>query len=276
MQIMNTPVPTVSSAPSNGPVPFHVPSNGNDKIRKLRDIVNSDAELRQLWRCANVNAVMRCGISDHGEIHIRIVANAALRILRLLVEGGVTPSVVEHHGLTREDAEVVVVLAACLHDTGISIHRDEHERYSLIIGYTKARQILSQIYAEPQLTIMTSEVLHAVIAHNTHEKCLTIEAGALKVADAVDMTHGRSRIPFEAGQVNIHSVSALAVSEVKIEKGVERPVRIAVKMDNMAGIFQVDDLLRKKLKNSTIAHQVEVTAIAAAEPSRPQEVQYKL
>ena len=35
------------------------------------------------------------------------------------------------------------------------------------------------------------------------EKCLTIEAGVLKVSDAIDMTQGRSRIPFEAGQVNI-------------------------------------------------------------------------
>jgi len=31
----------------------------------------------------------------------------------------VEPSVVTHHGLTGEDAELIVVLAACLHDTGI-------------------------------------------------------------------------------------------------------------------------------------------------------------
>ena len=41
----------------------------------------------------------------------------------------------------------------------------------------------------------------------------------LKVADTTDMTEGRSRIPFQAGQLNIHSISALAVKDVKIEKG---------------------------------------------------------
>ncbi len=72
--------------------------------------INADRELFQIWKCANVNAVDRSGISDHGEVHIRIVANAALRIVRLLVKGGVEPSVVTHHGLTNEDAEVMYLV----------------------------------------------------------------------------------------------------------------------------------------------------------------------
>jgi len=178
--------------------------------------------LLQLWKCANINAVDRSGISDHGEIHVRIVANAALRIIRLLVEGGVDPSVITHHGLTVEDAEVIVVVAACLHDTGISVHRDNHERYSLLIAFRKARELLEGIYVEPDLTTMVSEVLHAIIAHDADEKCLTVEAGVLKVADSTDMTEGRSRIPFESGKVNIHSVSAQAVDGVNIIKGAKK------------------------------------------------------
>ncbi len=57
----------------------------------------------------------------------------------------------------------------------------------------------------PYLTTMVSETLHAIVAHDADEECLTIEASALKIADATDMTLGRSRIPFEAGKVNIHS-----------------------------------------------------------------------
>ncbi|RMF33093.1 MAG: HD domain-containing protein [Chloroflexi bacterium] len=239
---------------------IHVPDRHNEKLHHLVERINADAELIQLWKCANVNAVDRTGISDHGEVHIRIVANAALRILRLLVEAGIEPSVVAHHGLTVEDAELVVVLAACLHDLGIAVHRDDHEQYSLILGYPKARQLLSGIYEEPALTIMVSEVLHAVIAHRWDVRCLTIEAGVLKVADALDMTEGRSRIPFEAGQVNIHSVSALAVENVVIERGEERPVRIAIQLGNSAGIFQVDELLKRKLQNSTLTPYVEVVA----------------
>ena len=100
-----------------------IPLRNNKTLRSLVDRINSDRELFQIWKCANVNAVDRSGISDHGEVHIQIVANAALRIVRLLVKGGVEPSVVTHHGLTNEDAELIVVLAACLHDTGIAVHR---------------------------------------------------------------------------------------------------------------------------------------------------------
>ncbi len=230
--------------------------------------INADQELFQIWKCANVNAVDRSGISDHGEIHIRIVANAALKIIRLLVKEGVEPSVVTHHGLTAEDAELIVVLAACLHDTGISVHRDHHERYSLFISFRKARELLTDIYDEPELTIMVSETLHAVIAHDAKEKCLTIEAGILKVSDAIDMTQGRSRIPFEAGQVNIHSVSAQAVDDVNIKKGDKKPVCVEVKLANSAGIFQVDELLRNKLRNSPIKPFVEVTATIDGETER--------
>lgn len=247
---------------------LQVPTRHNAKLQKLVECINADAELLQLWKCANVNAVDRSGISDHGKVHIRIVANAALKILRLLLEAGIAPSVVIHHDLTPEDAEVIVVLAACLHDLGIAVHRDDHERYSLILGYPKARQLLSGSYDEPTLTTMVAEVLHAIIAHRWDVRCLTIEAGVLKVADALDMTQGRSRIPFEIGQVNIHSVSAQAVEDVSIEKGTDRPVRIEISLGNSAGIFQVDELLKRKLKNSTLAPYVEVVARITGETER--------
>jgi len=224
--------------------------------------------LFQIWKCANINAVDRSGISDHGEVHIRIVANAALRIIRLLVKGGVEPSVVTHHGLTSEDAGLIVVLAACLHDTGISVHRDHHEKYSLFIAFRKARELLKGIYDEPDLTTMVSETLHAIVAHEADEKCLTIEAGVLRVADATDMTEGRSRIPFEAGKVNIHSVSAQAVDSVNIINGEKKPVCIEIKLANSAGIFQVDELLRNKLKYSPLKPFVEVAAKIEGEMER--------
>lgn len=247
---------------------FKVPVRKNKKLRVLVDRINADQELFQLWKCANINAVDRSGISDHGEVHVRIVANAALRIIRLLVEGGVEPSVVTDHGLTGIDAEVVVVVAACLHDTGISIHRDNHERYSLFIAFRKARELLEGIYVEPDLTTMVSETLHAIIAHNADEKCLTIEAGVLKVADSIDMTEGRSRIPFESGKVNIHSVSAQAVDGVRIIKGTNKPVCIEIKLTNSAGIFQLDELLRNKLENSSLMPFVEVSAKIEGETER--------
>jgi metal-dependent HD superfamily phosphatase/phosphodiesterase len=247
---------------------FKIPLRDNKKLQVLMNRISADQELFQIWKCANVNAVDRSGISDHGEVHIRIVANAALRIVRLLVKGGIEPSVVTHHGLTSEDAELIVVLAACLHDTGISVHRDHHERYSLFIAFRKARELLEGIYDEPDLTTMVSETLHAVVAHDAAEKCLTIEAGVLKIADATDMTEGRSRIPFEAGKVNIHSVSAQAVDDVKIKKGENKPVCIEIKLSNSAGIFQIDELLRNKLRYSPLKPFVEVIAKIEGESER--------
>jgi len=255
---------------------WQVPARHNVKLQQLIERVNADAELIQLWKCSNVNAVDRAGMNDHGEVHIRIVANAALRLLRLLIEAGVQPGAVTNHGLSAEDAEVIVVLAACLHDIGIAVHREDHERYSVMLGYPKARQLLAGIYDEPALTAIAAAAMHAIIAHQWDVHCLTIEAGAVKVADALDMTEGRSRIPFEAGQVNIHSVSAMAIDAVKIEKGEDRPVRIVVSLSNSAGIFQVDELLKRKLKNSTLAPYVQVEARIEGETERRLFDIYKL
>jgi uncharacterized protein len=255
---------------------FNIPTRKNTRLAVLIDKISGNTELLQLWKCANVNAVDRSGINDHGEIHIRIVSNAALRILRLLIDGGIEPSVVKDHHLTFDDAEVVVVLAACLHDIGIAVHRNDHEKYSLFMAYPKCRELLNGIYDEPALTIIASEVMHAIVSHNSGETCLTIEAGVLKVADALDMTEGRSRIPFETGKVNIHSVSAKAVDSVEIERGCDHPVRIIIDLANSAGIFQVDELLRHKLKNSSIDSYVEVTVKIEGETERRLIEGYKL
>jgi len=241
-------------------MPITVPARHNEKLATLVERVNQDRELHQLWKCANVNAVDRSGISDHGEVHVRIVANIALRLLRLLVVGGVPMGIVEDHGMTKEDAEVVVVLAACFHDLGISIHRSRHEEYSLILADRKAREVLAPLYDIEARTIVTSEILHAIAAHRFDQQCLTTEASVLKLADALDMTKGRSRIPFEAGAVNIHSVSAAAIEQVSLAAGSIKPVHIEVLMNNSAGIFQLDELLKRKLANSTIVPYVEVVA----------------
>ena len=246
--------------PEIGACGLKVSTRGNKKLSELLKDINGDAELQQFWEAANINAVRRLGMSDHGPVHIQIVANACVRILRLLEAADVQPAAVSEHGLANNDAEVLVVLAASLHDVGMAIHRDNHENFSLMLGYPKSRQLLANLYDEPNLTTMVSEVLHAIIAHRWDVQPLSLEAGVLKVADALDMTQGRSRIPFESGEVNIHSVSAQAIEEVKIEKGEELPVRIDILLNNSAGIFQVDELLKRKLANSTLAPYVEVVA----------------
>jgi metal-dependent HD superfamily phosphatase/phosphodiesterase len=244
---------------------FNIPTRHNQKLAAVIERINADEELWQLWRCANINAVDRSGITDHGEVHIRVVANAALKMLRLLGDAGIQTSIEANYAMTREDAEVVVVLAACMHDLGITIHRDDHEQYSLFLARAKLPAFLEGLYDIRERTIMMCEILHAMIAHRWDVHCLTLEAGVLKVADALDMTQGRSRIPFEAGSVSIHSVSAAAIDSVELKRGETRPIRVEITMSNSAGVFQVDELLKRKLKNSSIAPYVEVTARVTGE-----------
>jgi len=200
------------------------------------------------------------GINDHGPVHVRIMTNIGLKLLRLLVGGGVAPSVVTNHGLTNDDAEVVVVLACVLHDIGHVIHRDEHELLSLILAGPLIDRFLESLYDPRATALIKGEVLHAIYAHQRETKTLTIEAGVVKVADALDMESGRARIPFEIGGPTIHSVSAMAIRKVRLERGEERPIKISVEMSNSAGIFQLDSLLRQKLENSTLSPYVEVEA----------------
>jgi metal-dependent HD superfamily phosphatase/phosphodiesterase len=239
---------------------INVPCRHNPTLGTILKRVNEDIELHTLWKCANINAVNRLGMSDHGRVHVQIVANIALRLLRLLNESGNTPGIVKDHDYSFQDAEIVVVMAALMHDLGIAVHRDEHEAHSLYLAEPKIKSLLEGIYDIEKRTVVTSEVLHAIVAHAREARVLTVEAGVLKVSDALDMAKGRSRIPFEAGKVNIHSLSAAAIERIIINKGQSKPVRIEAIMNNSAGIFQLDELLKGKLHKSGLEEQIEVVA----------------
>lgn len=252
-------------APAPAREPIRLPVRQNERLGQIIGRVNADTELLTLWRCANINAVDRSGMSDHGRVHIQVVSNIALKLARLLFARGVQPGIVRDYGLTALDAEIVVVLAALLHDIGIAIHRDEHEHFSLILAPPKIKDLLAGLYPIEQQTIILAETLHAIISHRKGGRPLTVEAGIVKVADALDMTKGRSRIPFEAGQVNIHSLSAAAIEQVRIGRGQAKPVLIEIRMNNSAGVFQVDELLRGKLVASGLGQYIEVVARVEAE-----------
>jgi metal-dependent HD superfamily phosphatase/phosphodiesterase len=249
-------------------VVLSVPARHNPRLQAVIDRVNQDDELYMLWRCANVNAIDRLGMNDHGPVHMQIVANIALRLLRLLGGRGVQASVIAQHGLTAEDAEVIVVLGALLHDVGMAIHREDHERYSLFLAAPKVCQLLDGLYDVAARTVMMAEVLQAIITHRAGGHPLTIEAGVVRVADALDISKGRSRIAFEAGQVNIHSLSAAAIDHIEIQEGELKAVRISVTMLNSAGIFQLDELLRDKLRGSGLEPYVEIVATIKGETEK--------
>ncbi|HEY6523413.1 MAG TPA: phosphohydrolase, partial [Solirubrobacteraceae bacterium] len=217
------------------------------------------------WHVSAINATRRLGMSDHSWVHIQIVLNIGLRLSRLLFRRGVTPSVVADFGMTERDAEVVVAAGCLMHCVGMSIHRRDHERYSLFLTADKLGSLLKDVYDEPERSVIVAETLHAIIGHRSDGAPFTVEAGIVRVADALDMARGRSRIPFEAGQQNIHSISAYAIDEVKISPGRDRAVRVEIAMSNSAGIFQVDELLAEKLRGSGLEEHIEVIARIDAE-----------
>jgi len=255
---------------------IRVPARGNRKLRTLLERVNADRELKGWWHVANVNAVVRMEINDHSWVHIQIVTNIALKLLRQLAKHGVQPSTVRDYGMEQDDAEVTVALGALLHCVGMAVHRDGHEDFSLFLAQPKMRQLLDGLYDDPELTVIAAEVLQAITSHRNDGKPLTLEAGIVRVADALDMAQGRSRIPFEHGRVSIHSLSAAAIEQVEIRDGDERPIAIEILMNNSSGIYQVDGLLKAKLRGSGLEPYVEVTAHIDTEAEKRLVPIYKL
>jgi uncharacterized protein len=255
---------------------IRVPERGNQKLRRVIERVNQDDQIKGWWHVANVNAVVRLEINDHSWVHIQIVTNIALKMLRQLTKHGIKPAMVTDYSMTDDDAEVVVALTALTHCVGMSVHRHGHEDFSLFLAEPKLRELLHGIYPEPDLTVIVSEVLQGIISHRADGEPLTLEAGILRVADALDMEQGRSRIPFERGHVGIHSLSAAAIEDVAIGDGDDKPIRIEITMNNSAGIYQVDGLLKAKLRGSGLEPYVEVLAHIDTEAEKRLVPLYKL
>ena len=245
----------------------HAPTRGNRKLERFLEAVNADERVRTWWYMAQITSE-RLGMSDHSWVHVQVVLNISLRLLRLLLKGGIEPAMVTDHGMRDRDAEMVVAGGALLHDVGMSIHRTDHEAYSLFMVQERLQSLLADCYEEPERTVVSSEILHAIIGHRRRGEPYTLEAGVVRVADALDMAEGRSRIPVEGGQYGIHALSAAAIDEIRIEAGEERPVKIEIEMNNSAGIFQVDDLLATKLRGTPLEGHVEVVAEVAGETEK--------
>jgi hypothetical protein len=240
---------------------FNIPFKKNEKLRELILKVKKDSEINTLLKISNINAIDRMGYNDHGPTHVKIVANSSLRILRILIKKGILPNIVKNYKLKNEDAELVVVLASILHDIGHTIHRERHELLSTALAAPIIDRLLNGLYQKENKTIIKFETLHAIYSHEPNITSLTTEGGVVKIADALDMEKGRARIPYQIGSVNIHSLSAMAIEKVKILEGETNPVKIIIYMLNPAGIFQVNWLLKEKIKTSGIEKMFEVRAI---------------
>ena len=248
---------------------FNIPYRSNTKLKQVMEKVKENKKLQTYWKCSNVMAIERMGYTDHGPTHVKIVSNIALKLLRVLVERKlIIPSIVENYDMKEEDAEVVVVLGSILHDLGMIVQRLNHEKYSAFLALDVLENLLTPIYSEEERAIITSEVLHAIVCHEdtpvneSSSRILTKEAGIVGIADALDMEAGRARIPFNAGKIDIHAISALSIEKVTVEltEDAPKPITIKIRMSNSAGVFQIDELLKPRIIKSGLEQFFHVIA----------------
>lgn len=239
----------------------HVESS--ELLKKAYEILEQDEEVQELIKMANIMAVGRLKYNDHGIIHSRIVSGAALEIFDRLVRSGVKPTTVEF-GTARniDEAKLVVLLASYLHDVGNAVHRVNHEMMGAILAKDLIDRILTTVIPDigKRKYMLRQEVMHAIYATEMNTNALTVEAGVVKIADGTDMAEGRARIPYKLGKLDMHAVSALSIKRVAIDSNSSTPIHIEVFMEDFAGLFQVEAVLRPKILSSGLQKYIEVYA----------------
>ncbi|NPA23119.1 MAG: HD domain-containing protein [Crenarchaeota archaeon] len=238
-------------------------------LSRAIQVLEEDEEVQELLRLSNVFAVHRLKYNDHGPTHAKIAAGAALELFSLLLDANIMPSCIKDDTCNDvEEAKLIVLLGAYFHDIGNSVHREKHEYTGALMAKDILDRILPKIlpekgrYSKRMHYNIRQEVMHAIYCTETDVECLTVEAGCVKVGDGLDMAEGRARVPYKLGKVDIHAVSALSIKRVEIGKGVERPIRVTVHMEEWAGIFQVEKVLLPKILRSGICNYIELVAIS--------------
>jgi metal-dependent HD superfamily phosphatase/phosphodiesterase len=237
----------------------------DQKVNEVLSFLQSDEEIQTYLEAQNVNAVTRMRYNDHGSKHIEIVRNRAMCLYELLKRAGVEFNGAAEQGLAEADEAVIVALAATLHDIGHVVHRDDHTYYSIPLASDLLDRIIPNYYDTAEAVRVKGEVLHAILCHHTEEDPLTLEAGVIRVADALDMERGRSRIPYEEGGRGINTLSSQAIRKVSLYEGNQFPVLVEIEMTDAAGVYQVDSLLKAKLQGSGLEDLVRIEAVYVRE-----------
>lgn len=238
--------------------------SGNDLLTKAYRILSEDPEVQALWFTSNVMAVNRLKYNDHGPIHAKIAAGAALYLYHLLRSRNLESTLLRDGVVDDERLPwLVPLLGGLLHDIGNSVHRDMHERIGALLAKPILDRVLEKLIGDVYVrTKLRQEILHAIYCTSYDVECLTLEAGCVKVGDGLDMAEGRARVPYQLGGISIHSISALSIKKVEVVPSDKYPIRINVYMSERAGIFQVDEVLMPKIRTTPLRDYVEVYAIS--------------
>lgn len=236
------------------------------KALETARFISDDEEINAWQEFANTVSIRRLGFNDHGPVHMRKVAINAMKMFSILIQQGIEPNLVKEGTGSEEDSRIAVLLAAFLHDIGMSMGRQNHEVSSFITAERIIDRVLQAIFPDHLTSriVIKAVALESILGHMTHHHITSLEAGILLIADGCDMEKGRSRIPLLINQGSrmgdIHKYSSSAVESVTIEKGEEKPLKITIKMTASVGFFQVEEILMGKIMASTVKPYIELYA----------------
>ena len=229
------------------------------KAKEAWSLLSRDPDLAVHWECANYITVEKLGMNDHGRVHAIVATASALQILEYLIAADIVPDILSSGMGDIDDAYLIVLTAALCHDIGNEIHRTDHISHSLLLVSPILDRILPQIYDDQnRMARVRTFILGSIYTHHGDPRPLTIEAGAVCIGDATDMTTGRARTAYDQGRVSIHTISALSIDMVLIEQGSDLPVVITIHMSNSAGLFQVQEILGPKIAAGPLTPYIEV------------------
>lgn len=236
------------------------------RARKTAHTMMNDPEIHFLQDYANTVSIKRLGYNDHGPVHMRKVLINALIMSDLLHKRGIKLNLEGEEIGTLEDSTVALIVAALLHDVGMSVGRERHEHTGANLALPVIERILESIYGDDleKRVIIRSMAVEGIVGHMATQKIHSLEAGLILIADGLDMEKGRARIPMlittESRVGDIHKYSAAAIERVSIKEGSEKPVRITVDMSAEVGFFQIEEVLFTKVNSSPIKPYIELFA----------------
>ncbi len=242
--------------------------------RIAKALVN-DEEVQAIQDYGNTVSIVRLGFNDHGPVHMRQVAHNAVVMMNLLREAGVKTSLETEGEGTFDDSLCAVVLASMLHDLGMSVGRQDHELTSCMLAQPIIQRVLDAEIPNDlhKRVVIRSLAMEGIIGHMGIRRIHSIEAGIILVADGCDMRKGRARIPLSLNTSprtgDIHKYSANSIEDVRITAGEGFPIKIAVEMSSLVGMFQIEEVLMPKINMSPAKQYVEVYAhVTGEEPKR--------
>ena len=228
---------------------------GDDELYRIYE--SAFNEYRYYFETTNYIVLNVYRFNDHGPIHVLLTTRRALEILKILEKFRIQTTA-QKLGKPLRWSRFIVAFGALFHDIGNMIHRDKHYGFSVFLAEPIVDR-LAREFEKRDWLLLKALTLNAIYTHDEAVPCTTIEGSAVTIADGCDMEEGRSRLVHKKDKVDIHAVSALAIEKVEIQEGDrETPIVIKIRMKHPAGIFQVDEILTKKVQSSLLEGKVRI------------------